>query len=75
MNDTVSVRYMVSDVAKALAFYAGHLSFTVESDFAPAFGSVQRGTCACSSPALRARPAGPCLMALSPAPAAGTGFI
>jgi catechol 2,3-dioxygenase-like lactoylglutathione lyase family enzyme len=34
---------MVSDVAKALAFYTGHLGFTVESDFAPAFGSVQRG--------------------------------
>ena len=43
MEDTVSVRYMVSDVAKALAFYTGHLGFTVESDFAPAFGSVQRG--------------------------------
>jgi catechol 2,3-dioxygenase-like lactoylglutathione lyase family enzyme len=43
MNETVSVRYMVSDVAKALAFYTGHLGFTVESDFAPAFGSVLRG--------------------------------
>jgi catechol 2,3-dioxygenase-like lactoylglutathione lyase family enzyme len=41
--ETVSVRYMVSDVSKALAFYTGHLGFTVESDFAPAFGSVQRG--------------------------------
>ena len=41
--EPVSVRYMVSDVAKALAFYTGHLGFTVESDFAPAFGSVQRG--------------------------------
>lgn len=43
MDDIVSVRYMVSDVSKALAFYTGHLGFTVESDFAPAFGSVQRG--------------------------------
>ena len=34
---------MVSDVPKALAFYASHLGFTVESDFSPAFGSVQRG--------------------------------
>ena len=41
--ETVSVRYMVSDVAKAVAFYTGHLGFTVESDYAPAFGSVQRG--------------------------------
>ena len=43
MDETVSVRYMVSDVSKALAFYTGHLGFTVESDYAPAFGSVQRG--------------------------------
>lgn len=43
MDETVSVRYMVSDVSKALAFYTEHLGFAVESDFAPAFGSVQRG--------------------------------
>jgi catechol 2,3-dioxygenase-like lactoylglutathione lyase family enzyme len=43
MNETVSVRYMVSDVAKSVAFYVDHLGFTVESNFAPAFGSVQRG--------------------------------
>ncbi len=43
MDEMVHVRYMVSDVSKALAFYTGHLGFTVESDFAPAFGSVQRG--------------------------------
>ena len=43
MDETVIVRYMVSDVAKSLAFYTGHLGFTVESDFGPAFGSVQRG--------------------------------
>ena len=42
-NDVVSVRYMVSDVAKSLAFYTGHLGFTIESEFPPAFGSVQRG--------------------------------
>lgn len=41
--ETVSVRYMVSDVAKALAFYTSHLGCTVESDYSPAFGSVQRG--------------------------------
>lgn len=43
MDEQVSVRYMVSDVAKSLEFYTKHLGFTVESDFAPAFGSVQRG--------------------------------
>lgn len=43
MDETVSVRYMVSDVAKALAFYTGHLGFTVETDYAPAFASVSRG--------------------------------
>ncbi|GIW17888.1 VOC family protein [Tepidiforma sp.] len=43
MDETVHVRYMVDDVAKALAFYTDHLGFTVESDAAPAFGSVRRG--------------------------------
>lgn len=43
MDEKVHIRYMVSDVAKALAFYTGHLGFTVEADFAPAFGSVERG--------------------------------
>lgn len=43
MDETVHVRYMVSDVAEALDFYTRHLGFTVESNFPPAFGSVQRG--------------------------------
>ena len=43
MEEVVSVRYMVSDVAKSVAFYTEHLGFTVESNFPPAFGSVQRG--------------------------------
>lgn len=41
--DTVSVRYMVTDVAASVEFYTNHLGFTVESNFAPAFGSVERG--------------------------------
>ncbi len=41
--DPVIVRYMVSDVSKALDFYTSHLGFTVETAFPPAFGSVQRG--------------------------------
>ena len=43
MDDTVHVRYMVSDVSKAVAFYTSHLGFTVETDYPPAFDSVQRG--------------------------------
>lgn len=43
MDEVAHVRYMVHDVAKALAFYTTHLGFSVESDFAPAFGSVRRG--------------------------------
>jgi catechol 2,3-dioxygenase-like lactoylglutathione lyase family enzyme len=43
MDESVHVRYMVSDVAKSVAFYTNHLGFTVESNFAPAFGSVRRG--------------------------------
>lgn len=41
--ESVSVRYMVDDVAAAVAFYTEHLGFTVESNFPPAFGSVERG--------------------------------
>jgi catechol 2,3-dioxygenase-like lactoylglutathione lyase family enzyme len=43
MDETVHVRYMVSDVAAAVAFYTGHLGFKVETNFPPAFASVQRG--------------------------------
>lgn len=43
MDEYVQVRYMVSDVSKALAFYTSHLGFSVVMDAAPAFGSVQRG--------------------------------
>ena len=41
--NSVSVRYMVSDVAAAVDFYTKHLGFTVESNYPPAFGSVERG--------------------------------
>lgn len=40
---TVSVRYMVSDVDAAVAFYTTHLGFTLELNSAPAFASVTRG--------------------------------
>lgn len=40
---TVSVRYLVDDVAAALDFYTRHLGFTVLTSFGPAFADVQRG--------------------------------
>jgi catechol 2,3-dioxygenase-like lactoylglutathione lyase family enzyme len=43
MDDTVIVRYMVSDVAKSVEFYTKHLGFTVQTNFGPAFASVERG--------------------------------
>jgi hypothetical protein len=39
---TVGVRYMIDDVADAVAFYTTHLGFTVEQDAAPAFAAVSR---------------------------------
>ena len=40
---TVNVRYMVSDVDEAIAFYTTHLGFTLLSRAAPAFADVTRG--------------------------------
>jgi catechol 2,3-dioxygenase-like lactoylglutathione lyase family enzyme len=40
---TVNVRYMVDDVAAAIAFYTTHLGFTLLSDQGPAFADVQLG--------------------------------
>ena len=42
-EDLVGVRYMVDDVAAAVAFYTTHLGFRVRSDAAPAFVDVVRG--------------------------------
>ena len=39
---TVGVRYMIDDVADAMAFYTTHLGFAVEQDAAPAFVAVSR---------------------------------
>ena len=38
-----TVRYMIDDVAAAIAFYTTHLGFTIESEALPAFASVTRG--------------------------------
>ena len=39
---TTNVRYIVDDVATAVAFYTTHLGFTVQTDAMPAFASVTR---------------------------------
>jgi catechol 2,3-dioxygenase-like lactoylglutathione lyase family enzyme len=41
-TDTVSVRYMVDDVAAAVDFYTNHFGFEVNTNF-PAFADVVRG--------------------------------
>jgi catechol 2,3-dioxygenase-like lactoylglutathione lyase family enzyme len=38
-----TVRYMIDDVAAALAFYTTHLGFETESEALPAFAAVTRG--------------------------------
>ena len=38
----IRVRYMIDDVAVAIAFYTTHLGFSLEMDAAPAFASVSR---------------------------------
>lgn len=42
-DDRANVRYMVNDVAAAIAFYTTHLGFVVASDQSPAFAEVVRG--------------------------------
>ncbi len=42
-SDLVSVRYLVDDVAKAVAFYTTFLGFEVRTNFPPAFADVVRG--------------------------------
>jgi hypothetical protein len=39
---TVSVRYIVDDVEKAISFYTRHLGFGVEMHPAPGFASLSR---------------------------------
>ncbi len=40
---TVSVRYIVDDVEKTVAFYTGRLGFSVELNPAPGFAVLSRG--------------------------------
>jgi catechol 2,3-dioxygenase-like lactoylglutathione lyase family enzyme len=40
----VNLRYMTLDVEESIAFYTTHLGFELESNYAPAFGSVTLGS-------------------------------
>lgn len=40
---SVNVRYLVDDVEAAIAFYTGHLGFTLIGKTLPAFADVERG--------------------------------
>jgi len=42
-DEIVSVRYMVDDVDKSIAFYTEQLGFEVLTSFPPAFADVKRG--------------------------------
>jgi catechol 2,3-dioxygenase-like lactoylglutathione lyase family enzyme len=43
LNETVSVRYIVDDVASAVDFYTQHFGFEVNTNYPPAFADVTRG--------------------------------
>jgi catechol 2,3-dioxygenase-like lactoylglutathione lyase family enzyme len=43
MEETVSVRYMVDDVADAVAFYTTHFGFRTSMEALPAFADVRKG--------------------------------
>src|SRR3954469_5648106 len=62
-DGTVSVRYLVDDVAATLDFYTTHLGFTPITTFLPAFADIRRGNLRLllsgpASSARRAMPAG-----------------
>jgi catechol 2,3-dioxygenase-like lactoylglutathione lyase family enzyme len=42
-NDTVNVRYMVTDVDESIAYYTGLLGFELLTSAAPAFADAKRG--------------------------------
>jgi len=43
-SETVNVRYMVEDVGAAVAWYTGHLGFTLIAQYGPAFADISRGS-------------------------------
>src|SRR2546422_4105551 len=42
-KNRATVRYMIDDVAAAIAFYTTHLGFEIESEALPAFAAITRG--------------------------------
>lgn len=64
-DETVSVRYMVSDVEESVAFYTSMLGFEILTNFPPAFADVKRGN-------LRLLLAGPTSSAGRPMPDGAT---
>ena len=72
---TVSVRYIVNDVDRAIAFYRDMLGFTEVMHPAPAFAMLSRGDLrlVLSAPGGGRAAARRCPTARSPSPAAGTG--
>ena len=42
-DEMISVRYMVNDVDKSIAFYTKHLGFELLTNASPAFADVKRG--------------------------------
>ena len=43
-TEMINIRYLVDDVAVAVAWYTKHLGFTIISNAAPAFADVKLGT-------------------------------
>src|SRR3989442_1431651 len=43
MEGTVTVRYMIEEVAVAIAFYTKYLGFSVQTEALPAFAAITRG--------------------------------
>ena len=43
-TEMINIRYLVDDVAAAVAWYTKHLGFTIISNAAPAFADVKLGT-------------------------------
>jgi catechol 2,3-dioxygenase-like lactoylglutathione lyase family enzyme len=71
-NETVNVRYMVSDVDESIAFYTKFLGFDLLTNFAPPSPTCNEGTSGCFSPARPARRDARCPMAPGPNRVVGT---
>ena len=73
---SVSVRYIVDDVAAAIRFYTEHLGFIVTMHPGPGFALVSRGDLRLllSAPGAEEGPDATCLMVDTRNPVGGTGF-